>query len=55
MTDASFEVAADSTRNTLSISRLQRQFFGKTFSCLAANNNATGPVATNVTIDMRRK
>ena len=34
---------------------MDRTNFGQTFTCMASNNNATLPVATNVTIDMRRK
>ena len=55
MADSTFETASEASRNTLSIKRLGRQHFGKTYICLAANNNATTPVATNVTIDMRCK
>ncbi len=53
--DTTFQTGPDATTNTLSISKLTREHFGKTFACLAANNNATEPVATNVTIDMRCK
>ena len=55
MTDSTYEVTAEASRNTLSIQNLERHHFGKTFSCLAVNNNATEPVATNVTVDMRRE
>lgn len=53
--DTTFERLDTATRNTLTIPKLTRQHFGKTYACLAANNNATEPVATNVTIDMRCK
>ena len=55
LVDSSFENGGNSTQNTLFIKTLVRTHFGKTFTCLASNNNATQPVATNVTIDMRRK
>ena len=53
--DATFEFNDNSTINTLFIKTLDRTNFGQTFTCMASNNNATLPVATNVTIDMRRK
>ena len=53
--DATFEFNDNSTINTLFIKTLDRTNFGETFTCMASNNNATLPVATNVTIDMRRK
>ena len=53
--DSSYDTMGGATRNTLSIARLQRSHFGQTFACLATNNNVTQPVATNVTIDVRRK
>ena len=53
--DSSYDTMGGSTRNTLSIPRLQRSHFGQTFACIATNNNVTDHVATNVTIDMRRK
>ena len=55
LVDSSFENIGNSTQNTLFIKTLERTHFGKTFTCFASNNNATQPVATNVTIDMRRK
>jgi len=51
--DSSYDTMGGSTRNTLSIPRLQRSHFGQTFACIATNNNVTDHVATNVTIDMR--
>ena len=53
--DSSYDTMGGATRNTLSIPRLQRSHFGQTFACIATNNNVTDHVATNVTIDMRRK
>ncbi len=57
--DTTFEVTASEdgevTQNSLVIKRLNRKHFGQTFTCLASNNNATEPVATNVTVDMRCK
>ena len=57
MVDPTFETTpeGDATRNTLMVKDLGRVYFGSTFTCLASNNNVTGPVNTNVTIDMRRE
>jgi hypothetical protein len=57
VTDASYATTAsgDATENYLNIKSLARRYFGRTFTCMASNNNATKAVATNVTIDMRRK
>ena len=57
MVDPTFETTpeGDATRNTLMVKDLGRDYFGSTFTCLASNNNATEPVNTNVTIDMRRE
>ena len=53
LVDPTYESDGNATLNTLFIKTLKRSHFGQTFACVASNNNATQPVATNVTIDMR--
>ena len=55
--DTTFELTPshDATQNALVVKSLTRDYFRRTFWCLADNNNVTAPAATNVTIEMKRK
>ena len=55
--DTTFEATPsnDATQNALVIKTLSRDFYRKSFWCLADNNNVTQPASTDVTIDMKRE
>jgi len=55
--DTTFELTStsDATQNALVIKTLTREFYRKTFWCLASNNNVTEAASTNVTVDLKRK
>jgi hypothetical protein len=53
--DTTYELTStsDATQNALVVKTLSRDFFRKTFWCLANNNNVTQPASTNVTVDLK--